>query len=148
LATIFKRGQLGIETAAPWMRTIQVCTPTSQEVLEEMLHTDDGARVLSVFHGVELDHRDFLEELLNERSESRLDSTGHEVTSWNRITTSLPNDYRDCVRYAFVAMLAFTRGRPEVRVANPRPAPTPVPAPPTRYDFMQDELNRRLEHYW
>jgi hypothetical protein len=40
--------------------------------------------------------------------------------NWERIDVDIPNDFRDCRRYAYAAMLVATRGAPiQPRTAKP-----------------------------
>jgi len=85
----------------------------TQMWIEEVLHGrkfgDEGSG--SIHAGSVDDHQDLLEQILNEQEEVKPNRTGHDKVSWNRISRDIPNDFRDCWRYNYVAMLAHTRNR-------------------------------------
>jgi hypothetical protein len=59
--------------------------------------------------------------LLNDAAVTDLDPKNNARISWNRIDETMPNDFRDCERYAWVAMLIATRGgNVPIRAAQPQ----------------------------
>lgn len=84
---------------------------------------DDGA--MTIFKGSLDEHQDFLEQLLNEACVQKLTPQNITKEAWERIDENVPNDYRDCRRYSFAAMLRVTRGgeirKPVVKKAEKKP---------------------------
>jgi phage terminase large subunit GpA-like protein len=114
LESDFQVRQLGKNTAMPGMALVWVDTFRTQEWIDNVLHVlrpgDPGSAEL---HDAELqDHRDFLEQLLNDAPLYTLDARNNEREVWERVNASVPNDFRDCRRYSYVAMLLSTRGGP------------------------------------
>lgn len=114
---------LGKDSSDPGMPLVHVDTLRSQAWMDRMLHVvkkgEDGA--FSLHAGSLYDHQDYLEQLLNDAVVSELDSRNNERENWERIDTQIPNDFRDCERYAYCAMLVATRG------ADIRPPAEPAP---------------------
>ena len=68
---------------------------------------------MSLFTAPLIEHRNYLAQLMNEMSVINPGrSRGTRVESWSRVDESTPNDYRDCERYAFAAMLIACGGVP------------------------------------
>lgn len=135
LETPYRVTITGENTAMPGQKLVHVDTFHSQTWLESRLHTlrrgDPGC--LSLFGATGELHQDFLEQLLNDAA----DVTNDKVT-WNRIHDSVPNDYRDCVRYADTAMLLATRRGPiHTRVASIQPRLEAVAAGESRIREMR-----------
>jgi phage terminase large subunit GpA-like protein len=108
-------------TSMPGMKLVWLDTIRSQGWLDRQLHvlqrSDPGA---SSLHAGSLEqHQDFLEQLLNDGATMELDKANNARQKWERLVTSIPNDFRDCRRGAYVAMLLHTRGAP----IRPRSAP-------------------------
>jgi phage terminase large subunit GpA-like protein len=112
LTTDYERSTLGKHTTRPGTVLIHVDTIRSQDWIERAINyyqADVGGGF--ALHGGTLDeHRDFLEQLLNEQPVEHLDRNNMGRESWQRIEKTTPNDYRDVKRYNFVAMLLATRG--------------------------------------
>lgn len=124
LETPYRVTTTGDESAMPGQKLVHVDTYHSQTWLETRLHTlrqgDSGC--LTLFAGTDETHQDFLEQLLNDAA-----TTTNDKVTWDRINESIPNDFRDCVRYADTAMLLVTRRgpiRPRVRGETTPPKPT------------------------
>lgn len=96
------------KSAMPGMKLVLVDTIMSQDWIESAL--TQGERK-TIYQGSTLDHQDYLEQMLNDAPVSALDRTNNSKESWNRIHDNIPNDYRDCERYAWVAHLIATRGK-------------------------------------
>lgn len=64
----------------------------------------------SLFEASLAEHQDYLQQLLNEGLVAEIDSRGNAKEHWNRLDTGMPNDYRDCKRYAFVGKLLAGKG--------------------------------------
>lgn len=107
----WRQSTLGKDTSAPGMRLFWIDTVRTQgwidRVLHELARADPGG--FSLFAGSLQEHQDYLEQLLNDAPTISPDGT-HEI--WDRVVESIPNDYRDCERQAYVAMLIVTRGAP------------------------------------
>lgn len=125
LESDYKKAELGKNTSMPGMILFHIDTIRSQLWMEGVLHVlkrDDpgGASIYAESLG---HHQDLLEQLLNDSAVTELDSHNNARESWDRINTNIPNDYRDCWRNAYVAMLIYTRGKPiPARKVVPMPA--------------------------
>ena len=112
--TDVRHNRLGPNSSMPGMLLFHVDSIRTQSWLDHCLHSkhagDPGAT--TVYHGSKFEHQDFIEQLLNEAAVLKLDTTNHEREIYERIDTGVPNDYRDCRRYSYAAMIAATRGRP------------------------------------
>lgn len=109
---------LGENTARPGGKLVHVDTIRSQLWIEQQLTCEPTN--YSLYSGSLLEHQDFLEQLLNDAAVHKLDNSNHARESWNRVDENVPNDFRDCRRYAWVAMLIWQRGRPvEARKREP-----------------------------
>jgi phage terminase large subunit GpA-like protein len=110
----FRHSRLGQNTSWPGMNLFWVDGARTQCWLDNCLHTlepnDPGG--LTLHAGSLEEHQDYLEQLLNDAPIYKLDATNNERENWERIDQHLPNDYRDCERYSYVAMLLATRGAP------------------------------------
>lgn len=123
---------LGKDTSMPGMTQYMIDTIRTQLWIEHQLEvkTKDDRDGYSVFAGSLLEHQDFLEQLLNDAAVQDLDSHNNTRESWDRIDENIPNDYRDCRRNAYIAMLAHTRGGhiPARVIAQPKPLSAPEPS--------------------
>jgi phage terminase large subunit GpA-like protein len=137
LAADFEAKTLGKNTALPGVVLYHVDTIRTQTWADAVLHdlspTDKGG--LSIYGGAAWEHQDLIEQLLNDAAIETLDAKGHTRESWERINTNTPNDYRDCFRYAYVAMIAETRNA-QIAPRNYRPI-RPVEQPASRIRSMQ-----------
>jgi phage terminase large subunit GpA-like protein len=108
----YRESRLGDDTLAPGAPIVHIDTLTTQDWLNHVLSLDpqqhDGA--MSVCSGSLGDHQDFLEQLINEAAVAKLTPQNQTKEVWERIDENIPNDYRDCFRYSFAAMLRVTRG--------------------------------------
>jgi phage terminase large subunit GpA-like protein len=95
-------------SARPGAPMVFVDSNRSQLWIEEQL---EGKLPFSLYNASLLEHQDFLEQLLNEAAVDKDDATNHVRRSWHRINENIPNDFRDCKRYAQVAKLIHTAGR-------------------------------------
>lgn len=100
---------LGENTSCPGMRLVLVDTIRTQLWIDSQIDNPDG--VYAIHHGSLLEHQDFLEQITNDAAVDDLDRFNNVRQSWERINTGVPNDFRDCRRYAYVAMLIATAGR-------------------------------------
>lgn len=114
---------LGENTSMPGMYLFHVDTIRTQDWIDRALHTlkPGDAGSIGLHAGGTSDHQDYLEQLLNDAAVSDLDAHNNARESWDRIDTNVPNDFRDCERYAYVAMMIATRG------GNIRPQAAPKP---------------------
>jgi phage terminase large subunit GpA-like protein len=114
LESDYRQVTLGKDTSMPGMLLVHVDTIRTQAWMDRVLHVlragDPGCGLLHA--GTLEEHQDYLEQLLNDVSSTVLDATKNEREVWERINIDIPNDYRDCRRYSYVAMLLNTRGRP------------------------------------
>ncbi len=114
----YRASVLGKHTASPGTTLIFVDTIRTQLWLENQI--TNAAGTYSVYSSSTLDHQDFCEQLLNDASDGKPGKDGKVRESWEKIRDGIPNDLRDCRRYAHVAKLIATRGRdvPERAVAR------------------------------
>lgn len=101
-----------------------------QAILDNGTARDEGGLSLPA-QAIE-DQQDLLEQFLNEIVTVNESVTGHDKQRWERVSRSIPVDYRDCVRYARCAAQIFTRGnfaRIRRQVAEPVAATRSPPAP-------------------
>lgn len=133
----FRQVRLGPQTSMPGMVLFHTDTYRTQGWIDRVLHqkTIDEAGATSLHRGSLGEHQDFLEQLLNDAAVVDVDSTNNARERWQRIDANVPNDFRDCRRYSYVAMLVATRGR-EVppRGAQPKKRHAVVNAGTTRPD--------------
>lgn len=145
LGTAFAITELGPATSAPGQKIVRVDTITTQDSIDRTLHKcrRGEANSMTLYRASHDEHRDFLEQLLNDAAVVDIDKKNYERESWTRIDSDIPNDYRDCKRYALVAMLIHTRGRslrPRVAPESGAPPAKPKPKPKTLPSHL-DALN-------
>lgn len=118
----YRIATLGKDTSAPGQRLVHVDTIRTQGWIDKQLHSlkrgDVGAATL--FNAPMAEHQDFLEQLLNEAAVIAHDAHNNDRENWERIDTGVPNDFRDCRRYAYAAMLIATRGKPIAGRVRPK----------------------------
>lgn len=106
----YKVVTLGDNTARPGAPLVHVDTITTQDWMEGQLHElragDPGSS--SLYGDGLAEHQDFLEQLLNEAAVLSTDSRNYARETWQRISDSLPNDYRDCRRYSYIGFQIAT----------------------------------------
>jgi phage terminase large subunit GpA-like protein len=105
LGSLYKKSQLGKDSASPGSMLALVDTITSQDWIEQQLHklSPVGPGGLTLFTDSLESQEDFLRQLLNEGAIESEDRTNHTRESWTVLDTSIPNDYRDALRYASTA---------------------------------------------
>lgn len=108
----YRHGVLGDNTSNPGMEQYEIDTLLTQAWIEKQLSKKTKADPdgYSIYAGELLEHQDFLEQLLNDGPVIKLDRSNNGRESWEKIKKDKPNDYRDCRRNAFVAMLIHTGG--------------------------------------
>jgi phage terminase large subunit GpA-like protein len=127
----YRKSVLGEDTLAPGAPIVHVDTLTTQDWIAHQLTLDpkkDGG-FNTLFHDSLGNHQYFLEQLLNETCVQKLTTTNTTKEVWERIDDSLPNDFRDCKRYAFAGKLLLLRGGevrrgPDAVVVKGRPVET------------------------
>lgn len=135
----FRVYTLGAGTSMPGMRYIMVDTIRSQMWIEDQLTKDDpDEQRYSLFAGSLEEHQDFLQQLLNDAASDELDGSNNVRQSWDRVSESIPNDWRDGRRYAYVGMTAITGGKP----INPRDYMPPAPQAPKKSRFREIRIRR------
>lgn len=112
----YRRSVLGPNTSRPGMELIFVDTIRSQLWLEDRLHSESNR--IGLHAGSLLEHQDYLQQLLNDAPVNKLNADNNVRQSWQRLNEHLPNDFRDCLRYAYVAMLIATGGEVPTRVVG------------------------------
>jgi phage terminase large subunit GpA-like protein len=108
----YRESRLSEDTLAPGAPILHVDTLTTQDWFSHQIRLkadEDGAGTL--FSASLAEHQDFLEQLLNEACVQKLGTNNVTKEAWERIDETIPNDYRDCRRYSFAAMLRVTKGR-------------------------------------
>lgn len=120
---------LGPNTSMPGMNLWHIDTIRSQAWMDHVLHDlttqDEGGA--SLHYGSKYEHQDFLEQMLNDAAVLSLDATNHDREAYERVDTALPNDFRDCRRYSYGAMMIVSRGGTIPRRAEkPQARPTVV----------------------
>jgi phage terminase large subunit GpA-like protein len=107
----YVKKRLGENTSRPGAPHVMVDTITTQDWIEKRLHNDQQRGFTSVYRAPLGDHQDLGEQLLNDAPVQKTDKQNQTRESWDRIDATIPNDYRDTFRYAFVAWLLRNRGR-------------------------------------
>lgn len=135
LQSVYSVNELGKNTAAPGMKLVNVDTISTQEWVDRQLHDIRAGEpgCITVYADSLAGHQDFLEQCLNDAVVTDLDNNNYEREKWQRPDTTIPNDFRDTTRYANVAMLLATKGRPiKPRQAEPdkHEAKPQAPSPP------------------
>ena len=109
-----RHNRLGEDSSMPGMVIFHVDTIRTQAWMDNCLHSlhagDPGST--TVYNASKFDHQDFLEQMLNETIVVKLSTTRYDREVYERIDPGIPNDYRDCRRYSYAAMVVATRGRP------------------------------------
>ena len=124
LTSFYNQRANGPKSSNPGELVCWVDSHSTQDWMDNQLY--DGP--IRVFNDTLSAHQDFLEQVLNEGLVKTMDSKNQDHEEYQRIDGMVPNDYRDCLRYAFVALL-LTRGRaakpetgkPEDKQAKPHP---------------------------
>lgn len=123
----YRMSKLGPNTSMPGMVLFHVDTIRSQLWIDRQLSslgpTDAGG--YSLYKGTLGEHQDFLEQITNDSAVDDLDGRNNVRQNWERANTNIPNDFRDCRRYAYVAMLIATSGRPIAPRSKAMEAPAP-----------------------
>jgi len=146
LSSWYEKKKTSKKSANPNKTIVWVDINHSEEWVDERLHTltpeDDGG--LSLFNAPIGEHQDVLEQLLNMFLNARLDSHKEVKEIWERVDENVPNDYRDCLRYAAAAMKLFLRGkqvpprkRQENKVLLPLPEKKSFIRKPARKRFVR-----------
>lgn len=114
LPSPFVQSKLGENTHMPGAPIMHIDTLTTQDWLNHQLLLDhkNAEGAASLFNDSLSNHQDFLEQLLNDVAVIKRGSNNTDKEVWERHDDSIPNDYRDCRRYAYAAMLRVTRGAP------------------------------------
>lgn len=136
LNTPYLERRLGDDTLMPGAPIIHVDSLSTQDWLQQQLTMETGPGAGTLFEGSLWEHQDYLEQLLNDSAVVKLGTNKVDREVWERIDENTPNDYRDCRRYAYAAMLRVTRGaaiRPRA-VAQPQRQEDP---PPTKSNVFQ-----------
>ena len=109
LISDYQQTVLGENTSMPNMTLILADTIRSQLWMESQIYEEGSG--YSLCAGSLLDHQDFLEQILNDAPVEKLDPSNNIRQGWERVNTGIPNDFRDCRRYAYVAKLIVSGGR-------------------------------------
>jgi phage terminase large subunit GpA-like protein len=141
LNAIFQVNTLGANTSNPGVELVFIDPRHTQGWLDKQLHEiTKGEPGCATLHAGSLgEHQDFLEQLLNDEAVLKLDSANNAKEVFERIDASVPNDFRDCRRYSYVAMLLTTGGRP---------IPARGTAPPARRRVVNPGTSRPDGRPW
>ncbi len=140
MTAVAMRRQNGPRSSNPGKWVTWVDTNSTQDWLDQRLHVvgrgDSGA--MTIHAGSLAYHQNYLEQLLNDAAVSALDKKNQLKEEWQRIDPNMPNDFRDCERYAYAAVMIDFKGRdvpstPIVVESRPQPK-----AP-------EDQQRRKLE---
>lgn len=139
MQSTYSKRKLGKDSATPGMPYIMIDGTSTQDWLNLQLHVlvPPAPSSTTLFDATEVEHQDFLEQVLNEAPLEEKDKYGRVKRVWVRPNEDIPNDYRDCKRYSAVGMLVVTRGRIIRAPAKPedRP-PEKAPKAPSPADQM------------
>jgi L-arabinose isomerase len=107
LETLYRKSVQGKDSAMPGQTLVIVDTAESQDWIEDVLYRlkPEDAWGMSIHAGSFADHEEYIAQLLNDAPVDRVDTRGNAQITWDRIDESVPNDWRDCERYAFVAAM-------------------------------------------
>lgn len=113
LSSWYEKKKTGKKSANPNKTIVWVDINHTEDWVDGRLYSltpqDEGG--MSLFHAPIGEHQDLLEQLLNMFLNAHIDSHKGVKEIWERIDENVPNDYRDCLRYALVAMLLYLRGQ-------------------------------------
>jgi phage terminase large subunit GpA-like protein len=115
LQTFFKVTTLAKDSATPGMRLINVDTYETQnwidDALNDLNYLDEESIQLwsSDERQPAANHDHFLEQLRNDEAIELMNKQGNIKVSWNRRDTTIPNDWRDCMRYSRAALEVMAR---------------------------------------
>lgn len=130
LGTAYKKATLSKDSSMPGGVIIHVDTLTSQDWLEKTLGSlrREDAGGWGLFQATVGEHQDYLEQLLNDAPVDKIDPSNNARIVWERLDDAMPNDYRDCRRYSYVArLLKYRGGRIRARIAPGDPKPKEKP---------------------
>ena len=101
------------KSANPGIVTVRVDNSHTEDWVDERLYALTPAEPggLGVYQAPIGEHQDFLEQILNMHLNARLDNHKNVKEVWERIDENTPNDYRDCLRYALIALMLILRGK-------------------------------------
>jgi hypothetical protein len=102
---------LGKNTARQGTKLCHVDTIRSQIWIHHAIYDADpkAGGGFAIYKGSLAEHEDFIKQLENDAPVEKEDARNNARESWERIDPSVPNDYRDCKRYSYVAMLLASR---------------------------------------
>lgn len=143
LDAVYKLSRQKRDSAMPGMCLFRIDMLSTQDFIDQQLHSleypDRGA--MSLFSAPLTEHQDYLEQLLNDAPVSLMDNSGKESVRWERPNREVPNDFRDCERYAYVAFLRAMRGKsPRKRLPpseKPQRRPERTAPPPSGPIFLE-----------
>lgn len=134
LASDYELTTLGKNSSREGAQLLHVDTVRSQIWIDRAIHDADRTAEggFALYNAPAWEHEDFCIQLLNDAPIEKRDAHNNSRESWDRIDTNVPNDYRDCKRYSYVAMLVATRHGPIQKRGQFIPAPSQEPAPRIR----------------
>ncbi|MBL9084197.1 MAG: phage terminase large subunit family protein [Planctomycetales bacterium] len=106
LPGVWQRSILGPNTNSPGSELFFVCSYHTQPVVDAMLYKNKpedrgGLQLFKVDNDAE--HEFLIEQLMNDQETEALDRNNNTKLTWNKIDPEIPNDWRDCLRYAIAA---------------------------------------------
>ena len=107
LEGLFRKSVQGKGSQMPGQMLVLVDTSESQEWIEDAMHKlyPEEPWGMSIHAGSFTDHEDYIAQLLNDAPVDRVDPRGNVQITWDRLDDSVPNDWRDCERYALAAAM-------------------------------------------
>jgi phage terminase large subunit GpA-like protein len=128
---------LGKNSAREGASLLHVDTVRSQIWIDRAIHDADPNTEggFALYNAPAYEHEDFCIQLLNDAPVEKTDGHNNSRESWDRIDTNVPNDFRDCKRYSYAAMLLATRHGP-IMPRKHQPI-TQVTAQPSRIREMR-----------
>lgn len=113
LTTWYEKKKTSKRSANPNKTIVWVDINHTEDWVDEKIHTLKAGDIggLSVFHGSLAEHQDFLEQILNMFLNPHVDNRKNIKEIWERVDENVPNDMRDCLRYAAAAMKVYLRGK-------------------------------------
>ena len=114
----------------PGFEHVTVNTPVTQSWINQALfYKLPGQKKSLALPAGSIDDEDFLKQIVNEKIEDRIKTSGHKVPQWVVVDETVPVDFRDAVRYAGTAGNVFVRNSWN-RIAKSRTVKRPPRANP------------------
>ena len=131
LSSDYELSVLGKNTSRAGTHLCMVDTIRSQIWIDRAVYDMDPATEggFAIYGASKFEHEDFILQLMNDAPVEKSDSHNNASESWDRINTSIPNDFRDCKRYSYTGMLLATRHGPIAQRVRKPPSQVEEAAP-------------------